>query len=108
MFIDKIQLRNGITQYTYWEELIDVPLGILWVKIYTGNSGKQIAFLQNAMTAYYFRNKGICSVLHNAVLNDTDVLLTCSGSDEGGKEFLIKFGFKYNKDLDIWSFIKRR
>jgi len=105
-YIDKIQLRNNVVQYTCWGELADSPLGILWVRFSVGESGKKIALLLNAMTIYYFKRKGVCSFLHKAVLNDADILLSASGSGEGGKEFLEKFGFIYNKDIDIWSIYK--
>ncbi len=105
-YIDKFHLRNGIIQYTYWNNLSDAPFGILWVKMYSGEGNKKIALLLNVMTIYNYKRKGVCTALHTSVLNDADILLSATGSNEGGKEFLEKFGFKYNNEIGIWSFVK--
>ena len=106
-YINKIELLTGITQYTYWDDRFDVPLGIIWVRIYFGQSKKKIAICLNAMTAHYYKRKGVCTELFKALLNEADILLSASGSTDGGILFLKRFGFKYNKLLDIWCYTKR-
>jgi hypothetical protein len=102
--IDKTQLKGGIIQYTYWEDTSNSPLGILWVIFAKGQTGKRIAFLLNAMTAHWARRKGICTELHSAVNNDADLMISPSGSEEGGAEFLKKYGFVFNENLDMWVY----
>jgi hypothetical protein len=104
--IDRTQLQSGVLQYTYWDKRTDVPWGILWVRQYYGENKKRISLILDSMTSVLFRRRGVCRELYLAALADVDVLLTASGSEEGGREFLMNFGFIYNKDLDIWSFHK--
>jgi hypothetical protein len=106
-YIDKIRLRNGVVQYICWNELLDYPVGILWVRLYQGEGNKRIAQLLNAMTITEERRKGVCTALHNAVLDEAEVLLSASGSNEGGKEFLKKYGFIHDNTLDIWVLTKK-
>lgn len=107
MFISRHELGNNVTQFTYWDEPIDTPWGILWTRIYVGETGKKVALFLNAMTVPYLTRRGVCTELINKLLEEVDIILAGSGSKTGGLEFLKEFGFKFNKETDIWSFVKR-
>ena len=104
--IDRVILKNGNAQYNFWEDLYDYPLGNIWVRFGIGQTGKIIGFILNMVTVAEFRKKGICTKLHNELLNDCSILICLDGSKDGGEEFLLSFGYRYNKELDLWSYKK--
>jgi hypothetical protein len=106
-YIEKIQLKANITQYTLWViDVLDQPAGIVWVRIIQGDNDKRIGLILNMMTANFFQRKGVCTAICNSIIEDVDTMITASGSDAGGKAFLEKYGFKYNPEINIWSFAK--
>jgi GNAT superfamily N-acetyltransferase len=105
--IDCIAIKNAISQYTYWSELSDSPLGVCWIRYAVGQNGEKVALLLNIMVAHFFRRQKVATELLNKVLEETKVIFTPSGSDEGGVEMLKKFGFILNEDMNVWVFIKK-
>jgi hypothetical protein len=59
------------------------------------------------MTASFHRRKKVATELLNAVLTETKIIITPTGSAEGGKEFIKNFGFIHNPDLNMWIYLKR-
>jgi GNAT superfamily N-acetyltransferase len=105
--IDCIALKNCITQYTYWNDLSDSPLGVCWIRFAVGEDGGKVALLLNIMTVSFYRRKGVASELLKEVSKEADVILTPQGSEEGGKELIKNFGFIYNADFNMWIFLRK-
>ena len=105
--IEVLVLKNCTSQFTYWDNLSDSPLGVCWIRFYLGQNKEKVAILLNIMTSRFHRRKGVATELLNEVLKETKVIVTPSGSDEGGKEFIKHFGFIHNDSLNVWAFIKK-
>lgn len=99
-------LKAGVMQYSYWEDFLNSPVGIIWITFAYGQNKKKIALLLNVITTNFYRRKGVATKLLKHVLNEVDVIITGSGSAEGGEELLKNFGFKYDDTLNLWFFIK--
>jgi hypothetical protein len=102
VIILKTALRNAVTQYTYWEEEYDCPLGVLWARFAVGQSGERLAMLMNAITIPTYRRRGVASSLIFSVFNDASTLLSACGSGDGGEQLLRKLGFVYSEVADLW------
>ena len=104
--IDKTLLSNGVIQYTFWDFISAPPVGFIWIIITEGESGKRIALILNMYTASWARRKGICRKLIEEINSNCDIVVTASGSLEGGKDFLNNIGFLYHPGIDMWIYKK--
>ena len=104
--IIKTELKNAVTQYTLWEDFCNSPLGVLWVNYTTGQNGKKIALVLNIISVQFYRRKKVATKLLDCVSLEAETMITSSVSDDGGKEFSEKYGFKYNDKLNLWAYKK--
>ena len=97
------ELKLGIIQFTCWSEQCDMPIGMVWVRARpTQTKGEKVGEIIDCYTTEWARRCGVCKFLYNEVLKKVDILRTSVGSDEGGKDFLENFGFKYDKNIGMW------
>jgi len=102
----RTKLHNGNFQYDYYDENYDYPLGSVWIRFGIGHKGSIISFILNMETVLAFRKQGICTKIHNEIINDCETIICLDGSKEGGENFLKSFGYVYNGILDIWYYKK--
>jgi hypothetical protein len=78
------------------------PVGLVWG---TQHGGKRKLTFN---TYYSFvlpgaRRCGVRTRINQEILKTYDLIVTGSGTKQGGMAFIKAAGYRYNKELDVWS-----
>lgn len=95
-------IGNGITQYTCISKEFFVPFGFAWTVESGTQNNKKLAHLQYIYTLEFARRHGIAKLLLNKIFEINDIILTTSGSKDGGKALLTTCGFQFEPQTLQW------
>lgn len=94
--------RRGVWFYSAWSDAWHLPVGLAWVTRSGDWLGRIVSNVGHVYVLPAVRRKGIARRLLLRILTDSDLLVTPSGSEEGGKALLDSMGFVWDKLAGVW------
>jgi hypothetical protein len=96
-----VDLEQGVWMYVCRSPKHNCPLGFLY-----GMALGKTFFIMGIYTPHWARRKGVATLLCDHLSLIFSTLMTQEGSQDGGKAFLEKYGFRHDDKMD-WIYQKQ-
>lgn len=111
LWVDWVRLAFGSEQFTCYAKEPFGPVGMIWCHCFgAGRQGKkQRCEVLMIFVPEYYRRNGVATRLLSAVFDfgGADIVVTQSGSIDGGEAWLKATGWTLDRRTGMWSITKR-
>lgn len=102
-WVDWGEIGYGVRQYTCFKRGFVFPIGLSQVVV-TGDPG--LGDIGYSFVRPDYRRQGVRTLIHEVMTQHCDALITGAMS-KSGEKFLRSVGFKYDKRIGRWIWIKK-
>lgn len=106
-----VDLGRGVMQVHAWHPDQVEPVGCVWlIGMGPGNAGKSRAEVANSFVRPSYQRIGVRSTINDWIFEEfgLDCITTQNGTEEGGRQFMEKWGYRIHKPTGVWYITRRQ
>lgn len=98
-------IGQGVRELHVWTPRLGMPIGTLWfVPFGPGVGGKKRVEVLSSYVPEHYRRNGVRTFMNDFLFGDldVDVIVTASGSSDGGEAFMLAAGYERDEEKGMW------
>ena len=102
-FCEVVDFGFGLTLYALFERQFAGPIGLVWGFTEGCADGKSRKFrVYHSYVLPFARRQGVRSRLNDEIFKTHDIIVTCSGSENSGLDFIKARGYTLDEATQEW------